>query len=299
MRWLLPLCALAAVGAVLVAGEVPALRRPRRADRLRPYLPAGAAPATRPPGDEGLRALVEPAVRTAGDRLAAAVGIRDPLERRLARAGTDVDPAGFRLRQAGAAVAALVVAGLAAAAVGLPAPVALVVLPSAALVALLLPEQHLAAAIADREEERATALPVVAEQLGMLLSAGWSLTAALARLGRRGRGVVAEDLRRVGARTRQGLGEVAALREWAEGTDVAAVARLVDVLALHHQTADLGRLIAEEARSLRHDAHRDLLATIERRGQQVWIPVTVATLVPGLVFLAVPFVDALQRFAAT
>jgi hypothetical protein len=29
----------------------------------------------------------------------------------------------------------------------------------------------------------------------------------------------------------------------------------------------------------------------------VWIPVTVAALVPGVVFLAVPFIDALRLFA--
>ena len=40
-----------------------------------------------------------------------------------------------------------------------------------------------------------------------------------------------------------------------------------------------------------------LIETIERRGQQVWIPVTVAALVPGVIFLAVPFIDALRLFA--
>jgi tight adherence protein C len=36
---------------------------------------------------------------------------------------------------------------------------------------------------------------------------------------------------------------------------------------------------------------------MERRSQQVWIPVTVATLVPGVIFLAVPFVEALRMFS--
>jgi hypothetical protein len=31
----------------------------------------------------------------------------------------------------------------------------------------------------------------------------------------------------------------------------------------------------------------------------VWIPVTVATLVPGVLFLAVPFVAALQLFTGS
>jgi hypothetical protein len=35
---------------------------------------------------------------------------------------------------------------------------------------------------------------------------------------------------------------------------------------------------------------------MERRGQQVWIPVTVATLLPGVVFIAIPFTSALAAF---
>ena len=45
--------------------------------------------------------------------------------------------------------------------------------------------------------------------------------------------------------------------------------------------------------------HRELIETIERRGQQVWIPVTVAALVPGVIFLAVPFVEALRLFSTS
>ena len=56
-------------------------------------------------------------------------------------------------------------------------------------------------------------------------------------------------------------------------------------------------MIGEEARAIRRDVHRELIETIERRGQQVWIPVTVAALVPGVIFLAVPFIAALSLFA--
>jgi hypothetical protein len=41
-----------------------------------------------------------------------------------------------------------------------------------------------------------------------------------------------------------------------------------------------------------------LIETVERRGQQVWIPVTVAALVPGVLFMAVPFIEALRLFSA-
>jgi hypothetical protein len=38
---------------------------------------------------------------------------------------------------------------------------------------------------------------------------------------------------------------------------------------------------------------------MERRAQTVWVPVTVAALVPGVLFLAIPFVEALRLFSAS
>ena len=38
---------------------------------------------------------------------------------------------------------------------------------------------------------------------------------------------------------------------------------------------------------------------IERRSQQVWIPVTVAALVPGAIFIAIPFLEALRVFSTS
>jgi hypothetical protein len=100
-------------------------------------------------------------------------------------------------------------------------------------------------------------------------------------------------------RIRQGLSEVDALREWAAVADVDALDRLIAVLALNREAGDLGRLISEEARAIRREVQRELVETIEKRSQQVWIPVTVATLLPGVIFLAVPFVEALRLFAST
>ncbi len=48
---------------------------------------------------------------------------------------------------------------------------------------------------------------------------------------------------------------------------------------------------------MRRESHRDLITLVERRNQQVWIPVTVAALVPGAILLAIPFFAAMQLFA--
>ena len=88
-----------------------------------------------------------------------------------------------------------------------------------------------------------------------------------------------------------------ALHEWAAVARVEALDRLIPVLALNSEAADLGRLVSEEARSIRREVQRRAVETMERRGQQVWIPVTVAALVPGAIFLAIPFIEALRLFA--
>jgi hypothetical protein len=97
----------------------------------------------------------------------------------------------------------------------------------------------------------------------------------------------------------QGLASVDALREWAHVAAVPAVDRLVAVLALEGETSDLGRLISDEARAIRADAQRRLIEIIDRRSQQVWVPVTVATLIPGVIFLAIPFIEALRLFSGS
>jgi Flp pilus assembly protein TadB len=206
---------------------------------------------------------------------------------------------GFRVRQLAWSVAGLLGGAALALAARLSGVVALGFVLGGAVLAFLVVEQRLATESARWQRRIFLELPVVAEQLGMLLGAGYSLGAALSRLAARGSGACGRDLERVTGRVRQGLTEAEALREWAEVADVDALRRLVGVLALNRRAGDLGRLISDEARSIRRDVHRELIETIERRGQQVWVPVTVAALVPGVIFLAVPFVEALRLFSNT
>jgi tight adherence protein C len=226
-------------------------------------------------------------------------GVTEALAVRLERVHSPLDVTAFRVRQLAWAVAGLVGGTLAALALGVGGLLALLFVVGGAALGFLVVEQRLAAESAAWQRRIFLELPVVSEQLGMLLGAGYSLGAALSRLAARGKGACGRDLVRVTGRVRQGLTEVQALREWAAVVDVDALDRLVSVLALNRQGGDLGRLVGEEARAIRRDVHRELVEAIERRGQQVWIPVTVAALVPGVIFLAVPFVEALRLFANT
>jgi tight adherence protein C len=288
-------------GATLALSEVRWFARRPLAERLRPYAPSSSAPPRRPSllSTESFRDVIGPISRSIGERLSRLFGISEELTVRLQRVHSSYDVTSFRVRQLGTATAALAIATILGLALHVAVPVALFLMLGAPLLAFLVVEQQASARSAAWQRRVFLELPVVAEQLAMLLSAGYSLGAALNRLAKRGHGACAQDLRGVMSRVRQGLSEIEALREWAALARVSALDRLVPVLALNSEAADLGRLISEEARSIRKDVQRELVETMERRGQQVWIPVTVATLVPGVIFLSIPFIEALRLFSTS
>jgi Flp pilus assembly protein TadB len=280
-------------GAGLVLSTVGPVRRPTLAQRVRPYVvPPSTAPTTS--RRVALSLLV-------GDRLSDLLRTAEPLERRLRRVHHPLDPGAFRFRQASHAVVGLGLAGALAAALPLDvSPVLVVVLVLATPVLVMAAHEQQLVSL-DRAQTRQVVreLPVIAEQLAMLLAAGRSVSAAIAHLGERGHGPCAADLRQVTRRLQQGVDEAAALREWADLRPTPGVVHLVGVLTLAREATDLDRLVEQEAEAIRADAHRELLATLERRSQQVWVPVTVATLLPGSLLLLVPFLDALRLFAGS
>jgi tight adherence protein C len=285
-------------GLTLLLSELRWFSRRPLTERLGPYVPGGMGLPRRSGllSVESFRDAVGPIAATIGATFSRFFGVTEDLDRRLRRVHATLDVTGFRVRQLGWSLASFGAGSLLVVAVRPAAPVAILVTFGAMLLAFLVLEQQVSSASDRWKRSLRLELPVVAEQLGMLLGAGYSLVAAIDRVARRGQGAVARDLARVLARIRQGLGEEEALREWAALADVVAVDRLVSVLALNREASDLGRLIAEEARSIRLDVQRELVETMERRGQQVWIPVTVATLLPGVVFIAIPFLTALAEF---
>ena len=288
------------VGAALVLSSVRWFARVPLAERLRPF---GADPhmATRRPGllsVESFRDVLRPAAAALGELVGRLTGTED-LATKLARVHSPLDPTEFRVRQVGRTGLGLLAGVVLAAAIRPPVPVAALFVFGVPSLVFLLVERSLQQASADRQRRLGTELPVVAEQLAMLLASGWSTGGALQRLAERGDGVAASDLRVVMGRVRQGLSEADALREWRDLADVGAVDRLVAVLALQRATTDLGRLLADEAKAIRQDHHRRLIEQLDARAQQVWIPVTIATLVPGAIFLSIPFIEAMRLFTGS
>ncbi len=285
------------IGMTLMLSELRWFRRPSTARRLAPYtLGRIRLPRTGLISVASVREVVAPLSQALGERISKAFGAGEELGVRLRRIHSPLDVTTFRVRQLGWSAAALGVGGLVVTLLGAPALVAILFVVGAPILVFLLLERQVVSASAKWQRRVFLELPVVAEQIGMLLSAGWSLGASLGRIAARGTGACSSDLRRVVSRMHQGLSEGEALREWGEQVDVDALHRLVSVLALNREAADLGRLVSDEARSIRREAQRELIETIERRNQQVWIPVTVATLVPGVLLMGTPFVDALTLF---
>ncbi len=284
-----------ATGCVLVLAEVPWFARRPTVERLSPYLRAGRHVGRARRSTDSLVQVLAPIAQELGARLSASLGVTESLSVRLERAGDALGPDEFRVRQLTRGLVALLVAGAVAVWIGPPIAVAAALVLGVPTLVVLAEEQRLASLAARRQRALAAELPVVVEQLGMLLCAGYSVSSALTRLSSRSDGVIAQELRAVMRNVRHGATEAAALEEWAQRSGVDAVRRLVAVLSLHGTTSDLGTLISDEAHAVRAEAQRELLETIERRAQLVWIPVTVATLVPGLIFLAVPFIAAMAQ----
>ena len=263
-------------GVALVLSSLGPVRRPTLRARLQPHLGTGPIEASVP-----LRRRLAPLSLVIGEHLGRGLRMTEPLERRLRRVHHPLDP-GALVSVSPVAFHPLVTLALV---LGTPAVV-------------FAAHEHLLADLERRQTRQVTReLPTVAEQLGMLLASGRSVGAAIAHLGRRGHGPLAEDLRQVTRRAQQGVDERTALREWADLRPCPGVAHLVGVLTLAGETTDLDRLVEQEADAIRAEAHRELLADLERRSQQVWVPVTVATLLPGSLLLLVPFLDALRLFA--
>lgn len=286
------------VGLTLLLAELRWFSRRPLTERLGPYVPGGMGTRGRAGllSVESFREAVGPLARGLGSRFSRLVGVSEELDRRLSRIHSELDVTEFRVRQVGWSLAGLGAGALLAVAIRPPGALAVVFVLGGLLLAFLLLELQVTTTSARWKHTLQLELPVTAEQIAMLLGSGYPLLGALDRVSRRGTGSTARDLRRVTGRVRQGASEEQALQEWAELADVVAVERFVSVLVLNREASDLGRLIATEARSIRRDVHRDLVEVIERRGQQVWIPVTVATLLPGAMFIGIPFTAALNDF---
>ena len=166
-------------GTALLLAQLRWCHRPRLVVRLARFTPQRrTTPAAASAGLLSMgsfRDVMGPLARAGGERITRLLGVAESLDVRLRRIGSPLDATSFRLRQlawAGAAVVAALAAGLA---LGVPALWTLGGAWPLPLLVFLVLEQQVLAASNRRRERTFTELPVVTEQLGMLLGAGYSL----------------------------------------------------------------------------------------------------------------------------
>ena len=282
------------IGLTLLLSELRWFKRVNLTERLAMYVSRSQHTHGHRLSVESFRDVLAPLAHAIGEHLSQILRVGEELRKRLERVHSPIDVTGFRVKQVGWATTLLGVAVVVGLIADLPAIFSIGIVVAVPALTFMLLEQQTISASKRWQKQIEAELPLITEQLGMLLTAGWSLRAALLRVSERSNGTCARDLERVMARVHQGLSEMEALKEWAKQADVDSLYRLVSVLSLNSQASDIGRLINEEARSMRKEAQRELIETIEKRTQQVWIPVTAATLVPGVMLMGVPFIDAVR-----
>ncbi len=289
---------LAWLGAVILLMQFRWFKRPPLYARLVPHLSrlSKAQTTTEPSHPRSFSEFLWQLATDLGERASSSIGGTESAATKLERIHSEMGLQAFRTRQVGAALAAFAIAALAATILPLPQVLLLMTLLLAPASAFVYAELRLNAASANWQRRLENELAVIAEQLGILLGSGASLGSAITRLAQRSHGAAAADLSRVSARVSQGVALTTALQEWDTIASTPAVRRLIRVLCLHSTEPDLASLVAAEAEVMRADSHRKLISALERREQQVWMPVTVAALVPGVILLGVPFIEALRLF---
>ncbi len=217
-------------------------------------------------------------------------GDSEDLSRRLAQAGTAMEPSTFRGRQlgwslAGLGVGAIAVIGLALADRMTGAAALIPVLTTA--VGALGYGMRLSARTRARRARLTDELPTTLEFLALCLSAGESLLDSLRRVAGIGSGELTEELRRVVLAVGTGSPLADALRDMTGRLQLAGLTRAIDqvVAALEHG-APLAGVLHAQASDAREDAKRVLIEQAGRKEILMLLPL-VSLILPLSVLFAI------------
>ena len=292
---------MAAGGLRLAVTQAPPRRRARLEDRLGPYLRDAPGPSRllavgRPPGAfPTLQRLVGPALTDLAGRVDRALGGGGSVRRRLTRASSGRSLEEFRSEQVvwafGGLLVGLVVAVLAAGAGSATAsPVGvLVVAGGFAVSGALARDRWLTVQVRRREERMLAELPTVAELLALAVTAGESAVGALERVARLCAGELAGELAGALADARAGAGLVSALEQMAGRTELSALTRFVDGIAIAlDRGTPLAEVLRAQAVDVREAGRRALLEAGGRREIAMMLPVVFLVLPVTIIFALFP-----------
>ena len=288
-----------AAGALLALQRMPRWSAPTLSRRIAPYLRDLADPAGMTP--------LQP-VRTVGDwrtvprrmatTLASSLGGGEALAQRLRQAGRRSDVVAFRAGQLGWAVSGLAVGGalaIAATLAGRGGPVAAVLPPLVAAIAIVVADQRVSFAARRRVARIEEELPTVLEFLALCLAAGEGLRDALRRVGDVGSGVLTAELRAAVLASGTGSSLSDALLTVAKTCDVPALSRAVEhLVAAIDRGAPLAQVLQDQAVDAREDAKRVLIESAGRKEILMLLPLVFLILPLSVLFAVFPGIVMLK-----
>ncbi|MGN0062820.1 MAG: type II secretion system F family protein [Nocardioides sp.] len=303
--------ATAALGILLVASRVAALRRPHLGLRVLPYLRdvprigQPVRPVASPAGASPFHAASEvfgPGVRAAADLVERVLGGSASVRRRLDRLGVEMTVHEFRVEQVFWGLGGFgLVAGVQVlrALSGPVSPVAALILCGVGFgTGVLLRDNRLSAQVTRRERQMVVEFPVVAELLALSVAAGESPVAALDRVVRRCRGELARELGGLLARIRTGESVGQAFDRLASTTGLELVARFSRGVAVAvERGTPLADVLHAQAADVREAGRRALIESAARREVAMMAPVVFLVLPVTIVFAFFPGAIGLRLMA--
>ncbi|HET7414325.1 MAG TPA: type II secretion system F family protein [Arthrobacter sp.] len=308
-----PLLSLAVgCGATLGAGlwltlsRLPFMRRRRFVDRIAPQLKSvDVQSRLLNPGSANQTPFgaLERIVRPVLSDVVSWAGRFNPgtrqLTKRLTQAGKQQSPLDFRVQQLlwGAAGLALGTGGsLLAATLGNINPLlATIVCFGCAVGGFLLRDYVLSVQIKQRETRMLTEFPSLAELMALAVAAGESASGALERICQSARGELAGEFALVLAETRSGTPLIAALQEFSNRTQLAALARFVDGITVAvERGTPLADVLRAQAQDVRDMAKRDLMESAGRKEIGMMVPLVFGVLPLTVLFAVYPGLAAIN-----
>lgn len=287
------------VGLWVLVSLVPALSRPRLAERLAPYLvdisDAARSEVARRRVDAlpAIWWLLTPLVTAVKRLLSGIVGGEAELAKRLRQAASPLSVERYRTEQAAAAIAGLGIGAVGAAMVladGMHRlPAALVLPPMCAVIAVALRDLALRHRVKRRLQRIADEYPTVLEFLSLSLAAGEGIFDALLRVSRSGRGELASEFSRIIVRVRSGESTSSALMAVARELGYRPLERTGDhIVTAIERGAPLVEVLRAQANDARELAKRDLLEQAGRKEISMMVPLVLLVLPVTVLFAVFP-----------
>jgi tight adherence protein C len=221
------------------------------------------------------------------------------LQARLRRAGRSTTIHEYRLEQIQWAVlgllCAVVLSFLLAGSRNVSVVPLVILVIGAPFAGLIACDYRLKNQITSRAQDILTEFPTVAELLALSVAAGEGPLAALERVSNLGRGALAEEIAASVSEIRSGTTLTQALENLGQRTDLAAITRFADGVALAvERGTPLAKVLRAQAQDARELGHRELMETGGKKEITMLFPVIFLILPITIVFAVFPSLQVLR-----